>query len=1469
MRMLRGVPALSDFRLSKLEARLRAAGVPPCRLSATFVHFVDLARALEADEEAVLERLLRYGPAAPSDLAGSSAGESSAGETLLVVPRPGTISPWSSKATDIAQHCGLDAVRRLERGTLFSLRPEAGAAHAIAGVDAAVLDDGELGDHGLDESGLDTGWLEIAAALLHDRMTEIVLRDPTAAERLFEQAEPKPMQTIPLLRDGPVALEQANLELGLALSPDEIAYLAESFGSLQRDPSDVELMMFAQANSEHCRHKIFNADWIIDGERQPESLFAMIRRSTAAAPAGVLSAYRDNAAVIRGWPARRFAVAAEDQVYRATDEPLHILFKVETHNHPTAIAPDPGAATGSGGEIRDEGATGRGAKPKAGLCGFSVSNLRIPGAELPWERDWGRPSRICSALEIMRDGPIGAAAFNNEFGRPCLAGYFRTFEQPIPRADGGVELRGYHKPIMLAGGAGAVRAEHVEKGGFPAGAPLVVLGGPAMLIGLGGGAASSMTSGASAEDLDFASVQRANPEMQRRCQEVIDRCNARGEQSPILFIHDVGAGGLSNALPELVHDGGRGGRFELRRVPNADPGMSPMAIWCNEAQERYVLAIDPQRQAEFEAICARERCPYAIVGAATDAERLVLEDAQFGTVPIDMPLSLLLGKPPQMLRDLVSLPAVGDRLDLATIDPDEAARRVLRLPTVGCKTFLITIGDRSVGGLVARDQMVGPWQVPVADCAVTLTDFEGYHGEAMAMGERTPLALLDAPASGRMAVAEAITNIAAADVASLGAIRLSANWMAAAGHPGEDARLYATVRAVGAELCPALGIAIPVGKDSMSMKTVWERPRGGAFGAGFKPEDGPNEATDSEPRDGADPEPGARDLAGVERGIGAASSAASGAGASAGEGADDEPERVEMTAPLSLIVSAVAPVADSRRSLTPWLRLDRGETSLVLIDLGRGQDRLGGSALAQVYEHIGETPPDLDEPGLLKAFFAAIQALKAEGLVLAYHDRSDGGLLATLCEMAFAGRCGVECDLGALTAASASADLGSSGSRTGEDGLGRQSPSGASANGKGASESTVGDGARARRDAQAGHCAQASGDSETGNGGPSIGAARRDPIAALFSEELGAVLQVPADRLDVVLERLERHGLGACSQAIGVPRADQRIIIGSGERSLVDASRAELQRLWFETSWQMQRLRDNPDCADEEQARIDADDPGLSAELSFDPSDDIAAPLIATGARPRLAVLREQGVNGQIEMAAAFDRAGFECVDVHMSDLLDGRIGLEGFRGLAACGGFSYGDVLGAGEGWAKTILFNPRARDQFQAFFARSDSFALGVCNGCQMLANLRELIPGADHWPHFVRNRSEQFEARLVMVEVRESPSLLLDGMVGSRLPIVVSHGEGRAEFRDADHQGAASPFAPLRYIETSGEPALRYPANPNGSPDGITGLCNADGRITIMMPHPERIFRSVQHSWHPDDWGEDSPWMRLFRNARAWVG
>jgi phosphoribosylformylglycinamidine synthase len=1300
MRFSRGIPALSNFRLRKLEARIGKALGRPLSVYAEYLHFADLDGDLTERERAVAERLLRYGP--------SLQGHEPVGQLVLVVPRPGTISPWSTKATDIAHNCGLSRIRRLERGTAFYLTA-AGAA----------LGEEELGT---------------AADLLHDRMTQVALLDLAEAERLFGHHEPQPLGRVDLMGGGRAALDGANADLGLALSADEIDYLVESFQALGRNPTDVELMMFAQANSEHCRHKIFNADWTIDGVRQGQSLFRMIRHTTERSPEGVLSAYKDNAAVIEGWEGRRLLPDPETGVYGETEEPVHILMKVETHNHPTAIAPDPGAATGAGGEIRDEGATGQGAKPKAGLTGFSVSNLRIPGLEQPWEQDLGRPGRICSALEIMLDGPIGAAAFNNEFGRPNLGGYFRTYEQAVPGPDGRPELRGYHKPIMLAGGLGNIRAEHVAKRPFPAGTPLVVLGGPAMLIGLGGGAASSMASGSSAEDLDFASVQRANPEMQRRCQEVIDRCWARGDQSPILFIHDVGAGGLSNALPELVHDADRGGRFELRSIPNDEPGLSPLEIWCNEAQERYVLAIAAERLADFEGICRRERCPYAVVGQATEDPRLTLTDARLKDAPIDIPMQLLFGKPPRMHREVSRVSPPREPLGTDTIDLAEAVRRVLALPTVADKTFLVTIGDRSITGLVARDQMVGPWQVPVADCAVTLTDYRGLRGEAMALGERTPLALLDAPASGRMAIGEAITNLAAAPIAAIGDIKLSANWMAAAGHPGEDARLYDTVRAVGLELCPRLGIAIPVGKDSMSMRTVWEGPDG---------------------------------------------------------------ERRTLTAPLSLIVSAFAPVTDARATLTPRLRTDQGDTDLILIDLGCGKNRLAGSCLAQVYGQLGDPAtdgvPDLDDPERLKRFFAAIQELNQEGLILAYHDRSDGGLLTTLCEMAFAGRCGLEVDLG---------PIGS------------------------------------------------------------------DDLAALFSEELGAVIQVCHADTDDVLQILEQHGLADFSPVIGTLTEGEEIRIVRHDQPVFAAGRAGLQTIWSEASFRMQSLRDNPECAAEAFERIAEADPGLHARLTFDPEDDIAFPYLERGVRPAIAILREQGVNGQVEMAAAFHAAGFECVDVHLSDIIAGRVELGRFRGLAACGGFSYGDVLGAGEGWAKTILFNPRARDQFQAFFERPDTFTLGVCNGCQMLSNLQELIPGADHWPRFVRNRSEQFEARTLMVEVLDSASVLLSGMAGSRLPIVVAHGEGRAELRDAGQLAAARPYTAVRYIENDGRVAERYPANPNGSPEGITGLTTVDGRVTILMPHPERMFRGVQNTWSPRQWGQDGPWMRLFRNARVWV-
>ena len=1293
MLTLRGAPALSSIRLAKLEEQLAHAIGRSVTLYAEFIHFAELEQSLEPSESEVLQRLLRYGPQLTE--------HDPEGALLLVVPRPGTLSPWSSKATDIAHNCGLQKVVRLERGVAYYLA----ATEAFSGSE----------------------WAR-ASAVLHDRMTESVFTCTDDAEVLFSHAEPAPFSCVDVMGEGQPALNRANGDLGLALSDDEIDYLVESFQGLGRNPTDVELMMFAQANSEHCRHKIFNADWIIDGQAQARSLFNMIRNTTACSPENVLSAYKDNAAVMTGSAGQRFIPGAEGHSYGYSSEDIHILMKVETHNHPTAISPYPGAATGSGGEIRDEGATGRGSKPKAGLTGFSVSNLRIPGAEMPWEIDYGKPDRIVSALDIMLEGPIGGASFNNEFGRPNLCGYFRTYEAQVAGPEGD-ELRGYHKPIMLAGGLGNIREEHVEKDSFPVGSPLVVLGGPAMLIGLGGGAASSMTSGSSAESLDFASVQRSNPEMERRCQEVIDRCWGRGEGNPILFIHDVGAGGLSNALPELVHDAGRGGRFELRTVPNDEQGMSPMEIWCNESQERYVMAINIDQLDEFKAICERERCPYAVVGEATDEEHLLLGDAHFNNNPIDMPMPLLFGKAPQMLRDVKHRPFHKPELDLSGIDLKEAALRVLSLPTVASKSFLITIGDRSITGQVARDQMVGPWQVPVADLAVTISDYSGYAGEAMAMGERTPLALLDAPASGRMAIGETITNLAAGAINRISDIQLSANWMAAAGHVGEDAKLYETVKAVGMELCPALGISIPVGKDSMSMKTVWQR----------------------------------------------------------------EGESREMTSPLSLVITGFAPVGDVRRTLTPQLRTDQGDSDLILIDLGKGANRLGASALSQVYQQIGHQGADLDDPIVLKHFFEAVQSLNSDGLLLAYHDRSDGGLYTTVCEMAFAGRTGVTLQL------------------------------------------------------------------ETLEG---------DTLPLLFSEELGAVIQVRHQDCDDVLQQLRGLGLGNYSHVVGTLNDTDCIEVIRGESALLSLGRVELQQTWSQVSYRMQSLRDNPESAQQEFDRIAQSDPGVSPILTFDQTDDIAAPMINTGIRPAMAILREQGVNGQIEMANSFHRAGFDSVDVHMSDIIEGRVTLERFKGLVACGGFSYGDVLGAGEGWAKSILFNARARDQFESFFKRDDSFALGVCNGCQMLSNLHELIPGSDHWPHFVRNHSEQFEARFVTVRVEESHSILLQGMAGSKLPIAVAHGEGRAEFRDSNHLTAAKALVAMRYVENCAETATRYPANPNGSPDGITGLTNEDGRVTIMMPHPERVIRSVQNSWHPDHWGEDAPWLRLFRNARVWV-
>jgi phosphoribosylformylglycinamidine synthase len=1290
---LPGSSALSPFRLRRLTEALQSVDGAVCCVSAEFVYFVDCARELTPEETQRLRDLLHEGTA--------SRPEAISGEYFLVVPRLGTLSPWSSKATDIARVCGLEAVRRIERGVGYHL--------------------------GRSGSAVENRRAELEA-LLHDRMTQTVL--PRGQEaRLFARHEPAPLDYIPLIQMGEAALHKANAELGLALSEEEIDYLADSFRQLGRNPTDVELMMFAQANSEHCRHKIFNATWSIDGIDRAESLFAMIRHSTAQNPAGVISAYTDNASIVAGPAAAVFLRDPRSREYGYHDEAAHLIMKVETHNHPTAISPYPGAATGSGGEIRDEGATGRGSSPKAGLTGFSVSNLRIPGFAQPWEADHGKPGRIVSALQIMLEGPIGGAAFNNEFGRPNLTGYFRTFEQPVPGADGR-ELRGYHKPIMIAGGVGGIRPAHTRKETIPPGAPIVVLGGPALLIGLGGGAASSQASGSGQEELDFASVQRENPEMQRRCQEVINQCRELGEANPILSIHDVGAGGLSNAVPEILHDSGRGGSLELREVPNDDPGMSPMQIWCNEAQERYVLAIRADALETFRGLCERERCPCAVIGHASEKETLILGDERFANTPIDVPMALLFGKAPRSHRDASHVQPPRAPFDPSAVDLAEAIERVLRHPAVADKTFLITIGDRSVTGLVARDQMAGPWQTPVADVAVTCSGYRAYSGEAMALGERAPLALLDAPASGRMAVGEALTNIAAAHIENLGDVKLSANWMAAAGHPGEGAALFDTVKAVGLELCPALGIAIPVGKDSLSMQTVWQE--GGASRT--------------------------------------------------------------MTAPLSLIVSAFAPVVDARRTLTPELRLDAGETMLLLIDLGRGRNRLGASILSQVYAQLGDAGPDMDDPETFKAFFAAVQELNRDDLLLAYHDRSDGGLFVALCEMAFAARCGLDIELQSLPAA---------------------------------------------------------------------------PLEALFNEELGAVVQIHSADEARVRDRLAVAGLADCTHAVAMPRADGKIVLRRKGEALYSSTRVRLQRVWAETSYRMQALRDNPDCARQAfDALLDEHDPGLHVHLTFDAQEDIAAPFLNLS-RPKVAILREQGVNGHVEMAAAFDRAGFAAVDVHMSDLIAGRVTLDGFKGLAACGGFSYGDVLGAGGGWAKSILFNPKARETFTTFFTRADTFGLGVCNGCQMMARLGELIPGAEHWPLFQRNLSEQFEARVAMVEVCESPSLLFTGMTGSRLPVAVAHGEGRAMFAEDASESLHQGLVALRYVDHYGRATQEYPFNPNGSPLGITGLSNRDGRFTILMPHPERCFRAVQNSWLPRGFGADGAWLRLFGNARRWVG
>jgi phosphoribosylformylglycinamidine synthase len=1292
MLQLAGPAAETAFRLAKLREQLRLRSDAIVDIAARFEHYVHVERALAVDELTVLENLLEYGAA--TELAGGAG-------TLRVhvVPRLGTISPWASKATDIARICGLP-VHRVERGRVYELA----VARPLTTAETAAI-----------------------APLVHDRMTETLLAEPPAEALLFATQALRPAVWIGLGADARAALEDANRMLGLALSGDEIDYLAEQFAALGRDPSDVELMMFAQANSEHCRHKVFNSRWIIDGKPAEKTLMQMIRNTHARAPAGVLSAYRDNGAVVAGSSAAWFFADPRTSLYVAAEEPAHLVMKVETHNHPTAISPFPGAATGSGGEIRDEGATGRGAKPKAGLTGFSVSHLELPDWPQPWEGVGpGRPGRIASPLEIMLEGPIGAARFNNEFGRPALAGYFRTC-----LLDGGGVWRGYHKPIMLAGGLGNIRDEHVVKAEPGPGAKLVVLGGPAMLIGLGGGAASSVGSGTGEEALDFASVQRGNPEMQRRAQEVIDACVALGPLNPIAAIHDIGAGGLSNAVPEIVDHSGCGARLELREIPSDEPGMSPMELWCNESQERYMLSIEARDLDAFTAICERERCPHAVIGELSAERTLTVADRDLGNTPVAMPMDVLFGKPPKMTRRADRGAQPLPDWDRTGVTLGDAIDRVLAFPAVADKSFLIHIGDRTVGGMAVRDQLVGPWQVPVADAAVTASAFTGYTGEAMAIGERTPVAIHDGPASARLAVAEAVTNIASADVASLADIRLSANWMAAAGHAADDRDLFAMVEAVGESFCPALGLSIPVGKDSLSMRTQWH------------------------------------DADGVQA----------------------------VVAPVSLVVSAFAPVADIRAGLTPELDRTRPDSVLLLIDLSGGRMRLGGSALAQSYGCYGGAPADVDDPRRLRRFFAAQRELRAAGLVLAYHDRSDGGLLATLLEMVFTARLGLDV--------------------------------------------VVPD----RVD---------------------------DVVAYLFAEELGVVLQIERASLATVAAVLDRHGAADYAIVAEIAAGGGDVCIHHRGVELYRAPRAELHGKWSALSYRMQALRDDPQCADEAYAGVtDPDDPGLGAELTFPlPAldDDFRR---ASAGRPKVAILREQGVNGQREMAAAFTRAGFDAYDVHMSDLLAGRRGLDEFDGLAACGGFSYGDVLGAGEGWAKAILYNEPVREMFATFFARERTFALGVCNGCQMLAALKSLIPGADHWPRFLVNRSDQFEARLSLVRIESSPSVLTVGMAGSRVPIVTSHGEGRAQFADPEMQAASASTTALRYLTNAGEPALHYPANPNGSPDGIAGLTSSDGRVTIMMPHPERVFRTVQMSWHPPDWGECSPWQQLFDNARAWVG
>ena len=1299
---LNGARALSDFRAARLLAALQRVSSNIEAVSGRFVHFVHTSRELTEAEKTRLGSLLDYGDAA-EDVRGDV--------TFMVVPRLGTISPWASKATDIVKNCGIEGVMRVERGTVFSLQTS-----------ASLTDDEKAA----------------AAATLHDRMTESVVAEDFPAEQLFVELEGRPMATVALVEEGRPALERANVDMGLALSEDEIDYLTDAFTKIGRNPTDVELMMFAQANSEHCRHKIFNARWTIDGADREETLFGMIRQTHKMAPQGTITAYADNAAIFEGAEVTRLYPRPGSgnefgRVFERADEMTHTVFKVETHNHPTAISPFPGASTGSGGEIRDEGATGRGARPKAGLCGFTTSNLNLPELPQGFENDtdtvtgeksdakYGAPARIATPLSIMTDGPLGGAAFNNEFGRPNILGYFRTFEANV----GGTRY-GYHKPIMLAGGIGNIRDDQTKKDVPPAGSLLIVLGGPGMRIGLGGGAASSMTTGSNSEALDFDSVQRGNPEMERRAQEVIDRCWSMGEENPIIAIHDVGAGGLSNAMPELADLSGKGATFDLSKVPVEESGMSPLEIWCNESQERYVIALDPAKIDIFRAFCERERCPFAVLGTITEEAELKLTRPN-DTSAVDMPMEVLLGKAPRMHRDVKHADKALKPFTAEGLDVAKAVTDVLRHPTVASKSFLITIGDRSVGGLVSRDQMVGPWQVPVADCGVTTLGFETNRGEAMAMGERTPVAVIDAAAASRMAVGEALTNITSADV-KLPEVKLSCNWMAACGTEGEDAKLFDAVKAAS-DFCCALGISVPVGKDSLSMRTAW----------------------------------------------------------------DDQGEKKSVTSPVSLIVSAAAPVGDVALTVTPELR--DIPSVMVLADLGCGRARMGGSILAQVAQRFGDTAPDCEDPAMLARFMGAVRTLAAEGAVVAYHDRADGGLASTAAEMMFASRLGMTLDLTSLT-----------------------------------------------KDA--------------------------DLFAALFNEELGALMQVPADKVDRVVEVMREAGLTSICHFVGEVTNDDTLTIKANDTEVAKLTRVDLQKAWTEVSWQIARGRDNPACADSEFARIErAEDTGLFAKTTFNVDEDIVAPMINTGARPKLAVLREQGVNSQTEMAAAFTRAGFDAYDVHMTDLLTGRADLAEFVGLACAGGFSYGDVLGAGGGWAKTILHNDRMIEMFRTFFNREDTFGLGICNGCQMMSRLRDLIPGANHWPDFVRNNSEQFEARLVNVEILESPSIFFQDMAGSVMPIVNSHGEGRVQFLRPEDAALVKMAA--RYVDPTGAATEVYPYNPNGSKGGLTSVTTDDGRFTIMMPHPERSHRAQQLSWHPAEWTDASGWMRMFRNARRWVG